>query len=143
VKCAVDLHVVEWQDVYVTTGLRAGREKKIADIHVRHPSCSSQHAVLQYRQVKDPKTGKTKVRPYIMDLQSTNGAFKAKGDGLQLTVFPVSLTSSDCVLFQGTRLNKEPIEASRYIELRENDLLNFGNSTRDYILLKISGSAPE
>ena len=87
VKCAVDLPVVEWQDVYVTTGLLAGREKKIADIHVRHPSCSSQHAVLQYRQVKDPKTGKTKVRPYIMDLQSTNGAFKAKGDGLRSPCF--------------------------------------------------------
>ncbi len=41
----------------------------------------------------------------------------------------------------GTKLNKQRIEDSRYIELRENDLLNFGESTRDYILLKSSGAA--
>ena len=28
-----------------------GRERKVADVPLDHPSCSSQHAVLQYRRV--------------------------------------------------------------------------------------------
>lgn len=48
------------------------------------------------------------VRPYIMDLGSTNG----------------------------THVNGERIEASRYYELLEQDMIRFGNSTREYVLLK-------
>lgn len=46
-------------------------------------------------------------RPYIMDLESTNGTY----------------------------LNGKKIESSRYYELREGDELRFGYSTRMYILL--------
>ena len=35
----------------------------------------------------------------------------------------------------GTFLNGEKIESSRYIELLAKDKLNFGTSTRDFILL--------
>jgi hypothetical protein len=31
----------------------AGRDKMVADIHTEHPSCSKQHAALQFRQVKE------------------------------------------------------------------------------------------
>ena len=31
-----------------------GRDRRVADIPVDHPSCSSQHAVLQYRMVDIP-----------------------------------------------------------------------------------------
>lgn len=48
-----------------------------------------------------------KVIPYIIDLKSTNG----------------------------TKLNKKKIEDSRYYELREFDMIQFGESTREYILL--------
>ncbi len=34
-----------------------GRERKVADIPIDHPSCSGQHAVLQYRQVELPGKG--------------------------------------------------------------------------------------
>jgi smad nuclear-interacting protein 1 len=35
----------------------------------------------------------------------------------------------------GTQINKEKIEPTRYYELKNNDLINFGHSTRDYILI--------
>ena len=82
----------------------------MAAIPTDHPSCSKQHAVIQFRQVEvdvgelDPIF---KVKPYIMDLESTNGTF----------------------------LNGEQVEAARYYELRERDVIRFGSSTREYVLL--------
>ncbi|XP_076891712.1 uncharacterized protein LOC143543228 [Bidens hawaiensis] len=87
-----------------------GRERRVADIPTDHPSCSKQHAVLQYRQVeKEQPDGmlKKEVKPYIMDLASTNGTF----------------------------INDNRIEAERYYELMEKDTLKFGNSSREYVLL--------
>jgi smad nuclear-interacting protein 1 len=87
-----------------------GRDRKIADIPVDHPSCSKQHSVFQYRLVNykkdDGSNGRT-IRPYIIDLGSTNGTY----------------------------INNERIEAQRYYELREKDVLKFGFSSREYVLL--------
>ncbi|CAI5477287.1 unnamed protein product [Closterium sp. Yama58-4] len=47
------------------------------------------------------------VRPYLMDLGSTNGTF----------------------------LNGSRIESQRYYELMEKDTVKFGNSSREYVLL--------
>ncbi|KAL4515075.1 hypothetical protein Ndes2526B_g03612 [Nannochloris sp. 'desiccata'] len=88
-----------------------GRERKIADIPTDHPSCSKQHAVLQFRLTeKEGNDGMMvpAVRPYLMDLGSTNGTF----------------------------LNGDRIEPERYYELLEKDMLRFGNSSREYVLLK-------
>uniref|UniRef100_M1B5B6 Nuclear inhibitor of protein phosphatase-1 n=1 Tax=Solanum tuberosum TaxID=4113 RepID=M1B5B6_SOLTU len=87
-----------------------GRERRVADIPTDHPSCSKQHAVLQYRQVEKDKpdgTSSKQVRPYVMDLGSTNGTF----------------------------INENRIEPERYYELLEKDTLKFGNSSREYVLL--------
>lgn len=87
-----------------------GRDRRVADIPVDHPSLSSQHAVLQYRALPDPTSvdpNKLRCRPYIMDLESTNGTF----------------------------LNSVRIEGARYYELRKGDVLKFGGSTREYVLL--------
>ncbi|XP_042042538.1 FHA domain-containing protein DDL-like [Salvia splendens] len=87
-----------------------GRERRVADIPTDHPSCSKQHSVLQYRQVEEenPDGGVTKrVRPYLMDLGSTNGTF----------------------------VNDERLEPQRYYELFEKDTMKFGNSSREYVLL--------
>jgi len=87
-----------------------GRERKIADLPVDHPSCSKQHAVIQYRSVpyerEDGSKGR-KVRPYIIDLGSGNGTY----------------------------LNGDRIEAQRYIEIKEKDVLKFGFSSREYVVL--------
>lgn len=87
-----------------------GRDRKIADLPVDHPSCSKQHAVLQYRSVAFEKADGSRarrIRPYIIDLGSSNG----------------------------TLLNGKKIDASRYIELKEKDVLKFGFSSREYVLL--------
>ena len=87
-----------------------GRDRKIADIPIDHPSCSKQHAVLQYRMVEytrsDDSTGR-RVRPYVIDLGSANGTF----------------------------VNNNRIEAQRYVELVEKDVLKFGYSSREYVIL--------
>ena len=46
-------------------------------------------------------------RPYIIDLDSTNGTF----------------------------INDAPLDKRRYYELKEKDCIRFGKSTRDYVLL--------
>ena len=85
-----------------------GREAKVADIPVLHPSLSSQHCVLQYRATPDANIGgRLRCRPYLMDLDSTNGTF-----------------------VNGVRL-----ESARYYELRKGDVITLGASTREYVLL--------
>lgn len=97
--------------VHRKSAFLVGRDKAVADILTEHPSCSKQHAVLQYRKhQKETEEGlgfEQKVRPYIMDLNSTNSTF----------------------------LNGFKIESSRYIELKEKDVLKFGESTREYVLI--------
>lgn len=87
-----------------------GRERKVADIPLDHPSCSSQHAAIQYRQTtfkkKDGSEG-LKTRPYIIDLESANGTF----------------------------LNGEKIETRRYYEVKQQDVLKFAFSTREYVFM--------
>ncbi|KAJ1551925.1 Smad nuclear-interacting protein 1, partial [Cladochytrium tenue] len=85
-----------------------GRERLVADIPIDHPSCSKQHAVLQYRHAPDPDDRSRRiVKPYIIDLESSNGTF----------------------------LNGERIEGSRYYELHVGDTIKFGFSSRDYVLM--------
>ncbi|KAL5730866.1 hypothetical protein ACHQM5_003652 [Ranunculus cassubicifolius] len=87
-----------------------GRERRVADVPTDHPSCSKQHAVIQFRQVeKEQPDGmlKKQIGPYLMDLGSTNGTF----------------------------LNETRIEAQRYYELFEKDTIKFGNSSREYVML--------
>lgn len=93
--------------IYQKSSYLFGRDRDIVDIPIDHPSASKQHAVLQFRQVLPKNSDKLVIKPYIMDLESTNGTF----------------------------LNNEPIESLRYYELLEKDLLRFGHSSREFILL--------
>lgn len=87
-----------------------GRERKVVDIPLDHPSCSKQHAALQFRLVQydkgDGRVGK-QIRPYIIDLESANGTF----------------------------VNNNKVEPRKYVELFEKDVLKFGYSSREYVLL--------
>jgi smad nuclear-interacting protein 1 len=99
-----------------------GRDRSVADIPVDHTSCSKQHAVIQFRQVSHTnKRGEvnkvtryrtfwegTDCRPYILDLEATNGTF----------------------------LNGKRIEARRYVEIHSEDMVKFGESTREYVFIK-------
>lgn len=87
-----------------------GRDRRVADIPIDHPSCSLQHAAIQFRAVQfersDGSVGK-RVRPYVIDLESSNGTY----------------------------LNNKRIEARKFVELFEKDVIKFGFSTRDYVVL--------
>ncbi len=87
-----------------------GRDRRVADIPVDHPSCSKQHAALQYRLVpyeREDGTRGRRVRLYVIDLGSANGTY----------------------------VNNKRIDPERYVELMEKDVLKFGFSTREYVLL--------
>ncbi|KAG0241938.1 hypothetical protein BGW41_005103 [Actinomortierella wolfii] len=87
-----------------------GRDRNVADIAIDHPSCSKQHAVLQFRQiVETDQLGQIKrtTKPFIIDLESANGTF----------------------------VNGAQIPPTRYYELKLSDVLKFGASTREYVLL--------
>lgn len=87
-----------------------GRDRTIVDILIEHPSCSKQHAVIQHRQVqvKDEfGVPKAMIKPFIIDLESTNH----------------------------THVNDETIPTTRFYELRSGDVIKFGLSDREYVLL--------
>lgn len=81
----------------------------MVDVPLEHPSCSKQHAALQFRHVEKQndfgdKIGR--VRPYIIDLESTHGTF----------------------------VNDERIPDAKYFELRDKDVVKFGSSRREYVI---------
>lgn len=106
-----DNAVLEPYKIYKKSYYLLGRDRKVVDIPLDHPSCSKQHAVIQFRMInrEDPETLTMRRlnRPYVMDLGSTNG----------------------------TTLNGTKIDAQRYVELLEKDVIKFGNSSREFVLL--------
>ena len=84
-----------------------GRENKVADILIQDKSVSLQHAVIQFRLKKSGN--KAYIRPYILDLETTNG----------------------------TLLNGNFIESSKYIELLDKDVIRFGHCDTDFVILKV------
>jgi smad nuclear-interacting protein 1 len=110
------LYVFKGQEVLETLPLHErscwlfGRERAVVDFPTEHPSCSKQHAVLQFRYTeKKNEWGESKggVKPYVIDLESANG----------------------------TKVNGEPIPERRYVEVRSADVITFGESTREYVIL--------
>ncbi|KAK5995603.1 FHA domain-containing protein DDL [Cladobotryum mycophilum] len=110
------LFVFKGSDVVDTIDLSArscwlvGREMTVVDLPAEHPSISKQHAVIQFRYTEKrnefgDKIGK--VKPYLIDLESANG----------------------------TMLNDGKIPDSRYLELRDKDVVQFGHSTREYVVM--------
>ncbi|EFC43169.1 predicted protein [Naegleria gruberi] len=93
-----------------------GRDQDVTDISLLNPSCSSQHAVICFRKiinndknryVQSSLNNEEDIKPFIIDLKSTNGTF----------------------------INGERIDDSRYYELKNNDILTFGQSSREFIIL--------
>jgi smad nuclear-interacting protein 1 len=110
--------LIETLHLHRQSSYLVGRDNRVADIVVAHPSCSKQHAVIQYRKVKRrDRDGEPieKVLPYLMDLQSA----------------------------QKTFVNGEAVDDSRYYELREKDCIKFGASTREYVLMRDAPQAQQ
>ncbi|KAF3089385.1 hypothetical protein TWF102_009654 [Orbilia oligospora] len=87
-----------------------GRDRLVADVPIDHPSASKQHAVIQFRFVtKVNEYGEREggVKPYVIDLGSANG----------------------------TTVNGETVPEKRYFELKEKDIIGFGHSSREYVLM--------
>ncbi|KAK4445040.1 SMAD/FHA domain-containing protein [Podospora aff. communis PSN243] len=110
------LFVFKGPDILDTIELSArscwliGRDSAVVDLPAEHPSISKQHAVIQFRYTeKRNEYGDRigKVKPYLIDLESANG----------------------------TLLNNNKVPESRYLELRDKDMIQFGSSTREYVLM--------
>ncbi|KAH8158193.1 hypothetical protein CIB48_g10056 [Xylaria polymorpha] len=110
------LFVFKGEDIIDTVPLSnrscwlVGRDMAVVDMAAEHPSISKQHAVIQFRYIEKrneygDKIGK--VKPYLIDLESANG----------------------------TTLNSKTVPQSRYLELRDKDMIQFGQSTREYVLM--------
>eukprot|EP00117_Sycon_ciliatum_P048304 scpid88241/ scgid34405/ Smad nuclear interacting protein 1 len=87
-----------------------GRDRKVCDIPMHHPSISKQHSALQYRLMpftRDDGSKGHRVRPYLIDLDSTNGCY----------------------------INNQRIAPQRYYELKPQDMVKFGFSSREYVVL--------
>lgn len=83
-----------------------GKEKKICDIILDSSSISRQHSVIQFKKIL--LRDKELIKPYIFDLNSTNGTY----------------------------LNGVKINDNKYYELNENDILNFGHLKLDFVIMK-------
>lgn len=110
------LFVFKGKDLVDTIELSArscwlvGREAAIVDLLAENPSISKQHAVIQFRYSEKrnefgDKIGR--VKPYLIDLESANG----------------------------THLNGEQVPDRRYLELRPKDVVKFGTSEREYVVM--------
>ncbi|EXJ84912.1 hypothetical protein A1O3_05587 [Capronia epimyces CBS 606.96] len=101
--------ILDTLELYTQSCWLFGREVSVCDYALEHPSCSKQHAVIQFRYIErrsefGDKIGK--VKPYVIDLESANG----------------------------TKVNDEAIPEGRYVELRDKDVIKFGHSTREYVV---------
>lgn len=102
--------IVDTIDLSLRSCWLIGREIAVVDLPAEHPSISKQHAVIQFRYTEKrneygDKIGR--VKPYLIDLESANG----------------------------TVLNHDKVPDSRYLELRDKDMVQFGHSTREYVVM--------
>ncbi|KAK3376628.1 SMAD/FHA domain-containing protein [Lasiosphaeria ovina] len=105
-----DSSIVDTVELSLRSCWLVGRDSAVVDLLAEHPTISSQHAVIQFRYTEKrnefgDKIGR--VKPYLIDLESANG----------------------------TSLNNEKVPESRYLELRSKDMVKFGLSTREYVLV--------
>ncbi|PHH87082.1 hypothetical protein CDD83_9332 [Cordyceps sp. RAO-2017] len=102
--------IVDTIDLNLKSCWLVGRDSGVVDVLAEHPSISKQHAVIQFRYTEKrnefgDKIGK--VKPYLLDLESANGSV----------------------------LNDDAVPQSRFLELRPKDMILFGHSTREYVVM--------
>jgi pSer/pThr/pTyr-binding forkhead associated (FHA) protein len=107
-----------------------GKERRVADIPTDHPSCSRQHAVVCFREVERlPEGG---LLPSAGGAAGTAAAAAAALAASRQTLpYLIDLETAN-----GTFLNGERIEASRFYEVLDGDVVKFGASTREYVFIR-------
>jgi len=102
--------VLETVPIYSQSCWLMGRERAVTDLYLEHPSTSKQHAVIQFRlvtKVSEFGDREQKVKPYIIDLDSSNGTF----------------------------VNGDRITPKRYVEVLTGDVMKIGLSEREYVFM--------
>lgn len=105
-----DGNIVDTIDLNSRSCWLVGRELAVVDMAAEHPSISKQHAVIQFRYLeKRNEYGERigRVKPYLIDLDSANGSI----------------------------LNKKKTPSNEFVELRDKDMIQFGHSTREYVIM--------
>lgn len=109
-----------------------GRDRAVADIPIEHPSISKQHAVIQFRNIRERNE-------YGDEKQSTK-CVQRKGRCTALAYsqlchathrpFLIDLDSANGCVVNGTE-----VPPSRFYEIKNGDTLKLGGSLREYVLL--------
>lgn len=92
-----------------------GRDRKVCQFPMDHPSCSKQHAALQFRSLPYTKPDgerSRRTKPYLIDLESANGTF----------------------------INDDKLDSGRYYELKHGDDIKFGFSSRSFVILNATAT---
>lgn len=102
--------LLEVVELYERSCWLIGKERLVVDFPLDHPSCSKQHAAIQFRFVEKrnefgDRVGR--VKPYLIDLESANGS----------------------------SVNGEGVPAGRFVEVQDKDILRFGLSSREYVMI--------
>lgn len=87
-----------------------GTNESTCNIVLDDPSCAEYHAVLQFRAVfskRPDRINEKRILPFIMHLGSSNGTY----------------------------LNNEKMQSLEYVQVKKGDVLRFGSSLKEYILL--------
>ncbi|KNZ56669.1 uncharacterized protein VP01_234g5 [Puccinia sorghi] len=145
-KEQLDLFHIHRQSAYLL-----GRDRVVVDIPLDHPSSSKQHAVIQFRQVSSTNEfGDSKTTVKFSPTSSTSHP-----RATPMTISPSSFADLIHACFvippniavlhrpyiidlesaNGTFVNGEKIPASRYYELQSGDVIKFGGSTREFVLI--------
>ncbi len=100
----------------------------MVDIELAHPSCSKQHAVIQFRMKEEMDDDANTIYP-VMCVRVPHCSRLSRSPPCSPYVMDIGSTN-------GTFLNGTKLEPKRYVEMRHKDVLKFGFSTREYVLLK-------
>jgi smad nuclear-interacting protein 1 len=115
-----------------------GRDEKVVDIKTDDETCSKQHAVIQFRErsVVNSEGHKTTEITYVSIFMIFIVQLRQKKE---IYIYTNSCTYRPYIIdlesSNGTLLNDDEIPTSRFIELKSEDVLRFGDSTTDNVLI--------
>ena len=139
------------QQLHTQSAWLVGRDARVADILTAHESCSGQHAVIQFRYVVVPGAesrsgGPVRTVKYVAAITM----HRREAHSVACIRVWVDWRAHACIALltahsrpyimdlastHGTLLNQQRLPANRFVELRPRDILQFGASTRDWVLL--------